>query len=130
MLVIFPEKPSFPFGIASLVFWAVGYGFIFGDNGNLFVGMSEFFYSGGGWGEGRLRYSTAAFFVFQLGICGHLFSGFFWQFRNEQNFLCILSLQYSFQSASLSCHRSLDLGRRLACRVMGSKILQALPLFI
>ena len=61
-------KTIFSFGIASLVFWAVGYGFIFGDNGNLFVGMSEFFYSGNE-AEGS-SYSTAAFFVFQLAFAG------------------------------------------------------------
>lgn len=36
-------KTVFTFGIASIVFWAVGYGFIFGKNGNFFVGMSDFF---------------------------------------------------------------------------------------
>ncbi|MDQ0339563.1 Amt family ammonium transporter [Caldalkalibacillus uzonensis] len=36
-------KTIFTFGIASLVFWAVGYGFIYGQ-GNLFIGFSDFFY--------------------------------------------------------------------------------------
>ena len=61
-------KTIFSFGIASLVFWAVGYGFIFGENGNLFVGMSEFFFSGSE-AEGS-SYSTTAFFVFQLAFAG------------------------------------------------------------
>lgn len=39
-------KTIFTFGLASLVFWAVGFGFIFGDNGNFFTGLSHFFYSG------------------------------------------------------------------------------------
>ena len=39
-------KTIFTFGLASLVYWAVGYGFTFGGNANFFVGMSEFFYSG------------------------------------------------------------------------------------
>ena len=38
-------KTIFTFGLASLVFWAIGYGFIFGSNANFFVGMSDFFYS-------------------------------------------------------------------------------------
>lgn len=38
-------KTVFTFGVASIVFWAAGYGFIFGDNANFFVGLSEFFYS-------------------------------------------------------------------------------------
>ncbi len=61
-------KTIFTFGIASLVFWAVGYGFIFGENGNILVGLSEFFYSGTEV-EGS-SYSTAAFFVFQLAFAG------------------------------------------------------------
>src|SRR3954470_21948192 len=61
-------KTIFSFGIASLIFWAVGYGFIFGSNGNFFVGMSDFFYSGDQV-EGS-SYSTAAFFVFQLAFAG------------------------------------------------------------
>jgi len=36
-------KTIFTFGIASLVFWAVGYGFIYGE-GNAFIGLSNFFY--------------------------------------------------------------------------------------
>ena len=39
-------KTIFTFGLASLVFWAVGYGFIFGDHANFFIGLSDFFYSG------------------------------------------------------------------------------------
>jgi ammonium transporter, Amt family len=61
-------KTIFSFGIASLVFWIVGYGFIFGENGNFFVGMSDFFYSGSEV-EGS-SYSTAAFFIFQLAFAG------------------------------------------------------------
>ncbi|MFC5464240.1 ammonium transporter [Lederbergia graminis] len=61
-------KTIFSFGIASLVFWAVGYGFIFGENGNFFIGLSEFFYSGAEV-EGA-AYSNAAFFVFQLAFAG------------------------------------------------------------
>lgn len=36
-------KTIFTVGIASLVFWAVGYGLIYGE-GNSFIGMSNFFY--------------------------------------------------------------------------------------
>jgi hypothetical protein len=38
-------KTILTFGISSLVFWAIGYGLIFGE-GNAFVGFSNFFYSG------------------------------------------------------------------------------------
>ncbi|MET3657492.1 MULTISPECIES: ammonium transporter [Sporosarcina] len=61
-------KTIFTFGIASLVFWAVGYGFIFGENGNFFVGWSDFFYSG--YEIEGSTYSTAVFFVFQLAFAG------------------------------------------------------------
>jgi ammonium transporter, Amt family len=61
-------KTIFTFGIASILFWAVGYGFIFGENGNLLVGLSHFFYSGNQI-EG-MDYSTSAFFLFQLAFAG------------------------------------------------------------
>lgn len=61
-------KTIFTFGLASLVFWAVGYGFIFGGNANFFVGMTDFFYSGGG--EDGASVSPTVFFVFQLAFAG------------------------------------------------------------
>ncbi|WP_312094416.1 ammonium transporter [Niallia sp.] len=61
-------KTIFTFGIASLVFWAVGYGFIFGDNANFFVGMSDFFYGGAQVEDAGLQ--TTVFFVFQLAFAG------------------------------------------------------------
>jgi len=61
-------KTIFTFGLASIVFWAVGYGFIFGDNANFFTGLSEFFYSGEQIEGAGL--STAVFFVFQLAFAG------------------------------------------------------------
>jgi len=56
-------KTVFAVGLTFLVFWAVGYGFIFGSNGNFFVGMSDFFYAGQQVEGAGL--STAVFFVFQ-----------------------------------------------------------------
>ncbi|WP_147533567.1 ammonium transporter [Bacillus marasmi] len=61
-------KTIFTFGISSLVFWAVGYGFIFGDNANFLVGLSEFFYSGTQIEDASL--STPVFFLFQLAFAG------------------------------------------------------------
>ncbi len=61
-------KTVFTFGLASLVFWAVGYGFIFGDHANFFTGLSDFFYSGEQMEGASL--STAVFFVFQLAFAG------------------------------------------------------------
>lgn len=61
-------KTVFTFGLASLVFWAVGYGFIFGGNSNFFVGMTDFFFSGEQIEGASL--STAVFFVFQLAFAG------------------------------------------------------------
>lgn len=61
-------KTIFTFGLASLVFWAVGYGFIFGSDANFFVGMSDFFYSGKLAVDAAV--DTSVFFVFQLAFAG------------------------------------------------------------
>jgi ammonium transporter, Amt family len=61
-------KTIFTFGLASLVFWAVGYAFIFGENANFFVGLSHFFYSGEQV-EG-MGLATTVFFLFQLAFAG------------------------------------------------------------
>lgn len=61
-------KTIFTFGISSLVFWAVGYGFIFGGDANFFVGMSDFFYSGAQIADASVQ--TTVFFVFQLAFAG------------------------------------------------------------
>ena len=57
-------KTIFTFGLASLVFWALGYGLIFGGNANVLVGMTDFFYSGDQVKDAGL--ATTVFFVFQL----------------------------------------------------------------
>ncbi|WP_146551561.1 ammonium transporter [Rummeliibacillus sp. SL167] len=57
-------KTIFTFGLASLVFWALGYGLIFGGNANFFTGMTDFFYSGDQVKDAGL--ATTVFFVFQL----------------------------------------------------------------
>lgn len=56
-------KTIFTIGIASLVFWAVGYGFIYGD-GNKFIGLSSFFYGDSSPAEDGL--TTSVDFFFQL----------------------------------------------------------------
>lgn len=61
-------KTVFTFGLASLVFWAVGYAFIFGSNANFFTGITDFFYSGENTADGSL--ATTVFFVFQLAFAG------------------------------------------------------------
>ncbi|MBN8209816.1 ammonium transporter [Bacillus sp. NTK071] len=60
-------KTVFTFGIASLVFWAVGYGLIFGE-GNAFFGLTDFFYSG--YEIEGLGLSAPVFFLFQLAFAG------------------------------------------------------------
>lgn len=61
-------KTIFTFGLASLVFWAAGYAFIFGDNANFFVGMTDFFYSGDlVYGDDLAK---TVFFVFQTAFAG------------------------------------------------------------
>lgn len=61
-------KTIFTFGLASLVFWAVGFGFIFGDNSNFFTGLSHFFYSG--YEIEGMSLSSSVFFLFQLAFAG------------------------------------------------------------
>ncbi|WP_042349681.1 ammonium transporter [Bacillus massiliigorillae] len=61
-------KTVFTFGLSTLVFWAAGYAFIFGDHANFFVGLSDFFYSGGlAEGDGLAK---TVFFVFQTAFAG------------------------------------------------------------
>ncbi|MCU9614448.1 ammonium transporter [Caldibacillus lycopersici] len=61
-------KTIFTFGLASLVFWAVGYAFIFGGNANFFVGLTDFFYGGDLAADGSL--ADTVFFLFQLAFAG------------------------------------------------------------
>ncbi|AIE59021.1 ammonium transporter [Bacillus methanolicus] len=60
-------KTILTFSIGSLVFWAVGYGLIFGK-GNALIGFSDFFYSG--YDVKSLSLSGAVFFLFQLAFAG------------------------------------------------------------
>ncbi|WP_163539442.1 ammonium transporter [Gracilibacillus sp. YIM 98692] len=56
-------KTIFTIGIGSIVFWAVGWGFIYGE-GNGFIGLSDFFYGDTSFdGEGL---SPAVDFMFQM----------------------------------------------------------------
>lgn len=56
-------KTIFTAGIGALVFWAVGYGFIYGE-GNAFIGLSSFFYGDASTAEEGL--TPAADFMFQM----------------------------------------------------------------
>ncbi|MED3624766.1 ammonium transporter [Bacillus thermocopriae] len=60
-------KTILTFGIGSIMFWAVGYGFIFGE-GNSLIGLSDFFYSG--YEVEGLGLSGPVFFLFQLAFAG------------------------------------------------------------
>ncbi|WP_442598342.1 ammonium transporter [Neobacillus sp. D3-1R] len=60
-------KTILTFGISSIVFWAVGYGLIFGK-GNALIGFSDFFYSG--YDMEGLNLSGSVFFLFQLAFAG------------------------------------------------------------
>ncbi|MGG1676180.1 ammonium transporter [Neobacillus sp. NRS-1170] len=60
-------KTILTFGIGSIVFWAVGFGLIFGK-GNSLIGFSDFFYSG--YDIDSLSLSGSVFFLFQLAFAG------------------------------------------------------------
>src|SRR3954470_23548466 len=60
-------KTILTFGIGSIVFWAVGFGLIFGK-GNALIGFSDFLYSG--YDIDSLSLSGSVFFLFQLAFAG------------------------------------------------------------
>ncbi|MGG3562286.1 ammonium transporter [Neobacillus rhizosphaerae] len=60
-------KTILTFGISSIVFWAVGFGLIFGK-GNPIIGFSDFLYSG--YDMDSLSLSGSVFFLFQLAFAG------------------------------------------------------------
>ncbi|MGF6952046.1 Amt family ammonium transporter [Neobacillus sp. B4I6] len=60
-------KTILTFSISSIVFWAVGFGLIFGK-GNALIGLSDFLYSG--YDIDSLSLSGSVFFLFQLAFAG------------------------------------------------------------
>ena len=60
-------KTILTFSIGSIVFWAVGFGLIFGK-GNSLIGFSDFLYSG--YDIDSLSLSGSVFFLFQLAFAG------------------------------------------------------------
>jgi ammonium transporter, Amt family len=60
-------KTILTFSIGSIMFWAMGYGLIFG-HGNPLIGFSDFFYSG--YDIKGLALSGSVFFLFQLAFAG------------------------------------------------------------
>jgi Amt family ammonium transporter len=60
-------KTILAFSISSIVFWAAGFGLIFG-NGNTLIGFSDFLYSG--YDIESLSLSGSVFFLFQLAFAG------------------------------------------------------------
>ncbi|WP_462408693.1 ammonium transporter [Neobacillus sp. Marseille-QA0830] len=60
-------KTILTFSIGSVLFWAVGFGLIFGK-GNSLLGFSDFFYSG--YDIDGMSLSGAVFFLFQLAFAG------------------------------------------------------------
>ncbi|MEW9668224.1 ammonium transporter [Ammoniphilus sp. 3BR4] len=61
-------KTIFTFGISSVVFWAIGFGLIFGGAGSFFSGLGNMFYNG--YEMAGLELNTAVFFLFQLAFAG------------------------------------------------------------
>ena len=110
------------FAIASLVFWAFGYGIMFG-NSNPFIGEFNFV-AMNSYPELNPTIPSYANVMFHGAICATtaaVVSGAMLERVNFKSFLiystiilCILS---SYLSTYLSNRSSLDLGRRLACTV-------------
>ncbi len=61
-------KTIFTFGICTLVFWAVGWGLIYGGSGNAFIGWGDFFIDPYGQFDGATPLGTS--FLFQLAFAG------------------------------------------------------------
>lgn len=59
-------KTIFTFGLGSLVYWAVGYGIAFGSDGNLLIGIGDFFYNPPVLYGEDAGLGDSIFFVFQL----------------------------------------------------------------
>ncbi len=59
-------KTIFTFGLATLVFWMVGYGFIYGTSSGGFIGIGNFFFSPDYVASADAAYAPAIDFVFQL----------------------------------------------------------------
>jgi Amt family ammonium transporter len=59
-------KTIFTVGLSALVFWAVGYGFIFGGEGNAFIGLGDYFYLPNFSDTGEVSYPGSIFFLFQF----------------------------------------------------------------
>ncbi|CAH0118206.1 MULTISPECIES: ammonium transporter [unclassified Paenibacillus] len=55
-------KTIFTVGLCSLIYWAVGYGLIFGESGNLFIGWGDFFFNS----QAADGLPPTVFFTFQL----------------------------------------------------------------
>ncbi|HEY0829464.1 MAG TPA: ammonium transporter, partial [Bacilli bacterium] len=62
-------KTIFTFGICSLIYWAVGYGFAFSADGNAFIGMGDFFFTPPV-ADDTAALPASIFFVFQLAFAG------------------------------------------------------------
>ncbi|MBJ6359848.1 ammonium transporter [Paenibacillus sp. GCM10012307] len=59
-------KTIFTFGLGSLIYWAVGYGIAFGEDGNLLFGLGKFFYNPPILYGENAGLSDSVFFIFQL----------------------------------------------------------------
>ncbi|MFD2671854.1 ammonium transporter [Marinicrinis sediminis] len=57
-------KTIFTFGLATIVYWAVGWGFAYGSDSNPFIGFGDFFYNPFGLDDGSLPMSVAFLFQF------------------------------------------------------------------
>ena len=113
-------KTVFTFGLSSLVFWAVGYGFIFGGDANFFIGMSDFFY-GGDLIEGA-GLCNNCILCFPISICRNRNNNCTWRICRTCQIFCICNLYNSFRYYHLSCYCSLDLGWWLVSRTRETRL--------
>lgn len=53
------SKNLIVFAIATIIYWAIGYGFMYGDSANSFIGLQGFFFNGSGVPYGDLDFPEA-----------------------------------------------------------------------
>jgi len=86
-------KTILTFSIGSIVFWALGFGLIFGK-GNALIGLTDFFYSG--YDMDGISLSGAVFFLFQLAFAGISLTIAFGGFAERAKFGAYLAFSVLF----------------------------------
>ncbi len=108
-------KTIFTFGLGSLIYWAVGYGIAFGENGNLLYGLGKFFYNPPVLYSEDAGLSDSVFFYLPACVCYDFIIYRMGRLRRARQAFILFDLYHCVCRCHLSDGCPLDLGRRLAC---------------